>query len=129
MTPKTIHIIPSIYSIEVTTHSNNHILKMYCYDCLARSKTNHEYKDYQPYPAISNVRVCCNCHAMTIQAVIQTFNITKQLILQLAEESRQYQLPDDTLTPTFIIDSLYLDILKKEMKNGEKRQRYPHSRH
>lgn len=128
-TPNSINIIPSIYFIEVTSFSNNTAIKGFCLNCLSTSKTNKQFKEYHSSPNISAVRICSSCHAMTIEAVIATFGISKAEIIALASKGIRYRLKDDTLTPLFVIDSLYLDILNKEMKNGEKRQRHTYGKY
>lgn len=120
-TPNSINIIPSIYFIEVTSFSNNSYVKGFCLNCLSASKANKQFKGYRSIPNISSVRICSSCHAMTIEAVIAAFGITRESIIELASKGLRYRLKDDTLTPLFVINSLYLDILKKDMKNGKVR--------
>lgn len=118
ITPKTIKIVPTIYMIEVVTHSNNHSIKSFCLNCLSASKTNKQYKEYFNYTCLSSARVCCRCNAMTLSAVITVFDIDKSIVLKLAESGEQYRLKDHTITPTFLIDKIYLRVLKGNKTHG-----------
>lgn len=115
---RNIKILQSIYSIEVTTYSNNHLLKCFCYDCLSISKTNKEYKDYQSYPTLSNQRICAKCGAMTIPAVIAAFNLSLDMIISYIKEKHLYKDTTLDIKLQFEIDPIYLLSLKRNMKHG-----------
>jgi hypothetical protein len=55
---------------------------------------------------------------MTLEAVITTFDIDRRTIVQLAESKTQRRLKDDTITPMFVIDPTYLNVLKKRVNHG-----------
>jgi len=118
MAIKQIEILPSIYTIEVTSHSNNKSVKSFCLYCLSQSKANKEYKQYANFPNISSIRICSKCGAMTLNAVKASFDLNLQQILSTVERRDLYKIPNSTDYGQFSISETYLHILQGQMKNG-----------
>lgn len=122
---KTITILPTIYTLEVVSHSHNHYVRSFCLECLSRSKTNKEYTQYWNSNSISQNRVCCRCGAMTLAAVINAFNITTKHIIAIAERQDNYLHFTDGERYRFAVDKTYLTIIKDRENGKESKFRRP----
>lgn len=119
MPERNIEIIPTIYVMEVTTYSGINHIKSFCLPCLARSKTNRQYRIYTPHDQISSNRVCSLCGNMTLSAAIAVLDKPRQLLVNLLSENGEFytHIGDDVAHIT--IDSIYQKIIQKEMRNGK----------
>lgn len=122
MSNRTIQITPSIYVLEVTTHSNNKKVISFCWNCLGKSKTNHEYIAYDNFPTISSQRICAKCGAMTITAVIAAFDLSIAKIIHMVELGHTIWdvLPNENVL--FTCEPVYLNILKGQLNHGKIRR-------
>lgn len=127
MTERTIKILPIIYTIEVTSHSNNYFLKSFCLECLSHSKVNKQYSDYHSVPNISSNRICSRCGAMTITAVIAAFNVSIEQIIKQVESKYTYKIHVSGEQIKFLVEPFYLSILKGKQRNGKARRLSKHS--
>lgn len=118
METKIVKILPTIYTMDVLTHSNNHKIISICPDCLSRFKTNKVYQDMHQFPNITQNRICVSCGAMTLTAVISCFNISIYNICKNTQEGVFTYVTDDKIIIHFHIEPVYLNILKGKLKNG-----------
>lgn len=118
MADKTIKVIPSIYHMEVTSHSNNHRLLCFCLECLSKSKVNKEYKNYQTTPNLSQSRICSKCGAMTTAAVYNVYGVSVANLIRLVIQGSLWNNIDSTETIKFELEPVYLNVLKGMTKHG-----------
>jgi len=119
MDSKIIKILPTIYTLEALTHSNNKKIVSLCPDCLSRFKSNKVYKDIHQFPNITQNRICVSCGAMTLTAVISCFNISIYNICKNTQEGVFTYRESSETTIQFKIEPVYLNILKGKLKNGK----------
>lgn len=114
-----IRVVPSMYYIRLTSHSNNVTYKCLCYDCLAKSKTNKEYAHYQAEPMLSSSRVCAKCHAMTPQACMTVFGITRDELTAKIKRGGYTLFSGFSSAVRLYSSVIDLSIISKEVKNGK----------
>lgn len=124
MDAKRIEVLPTIFCMEVTTASNNHLVKCYCLNCLSRAKTNSWYKEFKTFPMLSNSRICSACGAMTIQAVVNAFGLPSFRIVSLIERKQEYRPKDFDYPIQLFATPVNLIILKASIQNGKVKSKY-----
>jgi hypothetical protein len=110
---KHVTIVERIFTMEITTFSNNLLIRSYCIDCLSKTKTQKRYKHMTAFPSLSTLRECCLCHKMTMNMATMTFDVTVNDVIYSHKEKTTLSNNTDDCYIQFHIENDLLYKLKK----------------
>lgn len=113
-----ININPEIYLFNVRSPSNNMYIKTLCLECLSTKKTNSPLELFTLNDTGTNIHICSQCGAMTIQAIIAAFNISCKQVIKLIERKQIFEHSDYPEPIRFDLKPQYLFKLKEICKHG-----------